>query len=698
MFSTVDQFFNEFRIQNDQFPNETVLNRGTMRLKREIRELKSLVDVVLGKEIEPWHDGKVYEIDEYVSYNGIIYRSNLDSNVAQNPQTSGFWDQQDIESIKSKNQAFKYIEYTSDGVQREFLTPFKMDSTPAVFVDGRLISPTKFEYQSNKVVLESPAGNLKTVTIIAGLSYEAVTVRPKQVFVAEKDQWRFETRFNISSPAVFRNGLYLTDGYEFGTNAIEFVDPVKEGDVICVVNGSESGIDLYSKQDIDLILDRYYDKESTYTKAEVDSSLENTKNVVLNDPSLAKADDVYTKVEVDQKLADFDVTDQLGSQLDKKADKAKTLLGYGITDAYDKGTVDLKLQDKLNAVDFNSENILVKIRDAEGPGTGLNADSIKGIKPEQLCRRDVPEYMSKSLMIKGSDTRLDLVANGKVEYTSGRLGYDYLNELNAKGSVIIVEGDFKGTWWDNIKNFGVLEPELYNWVVEVRPVFAGRQFDFVPKTYGEGLLFTAFKEKSFSGMFNYGYLEDDVVKLYSYIKINNEKFQPVPARYVLKGYRKNISTRLVRNQGEAALTPNGFVWNPDTQTMSSGTPEVPKVTAPDVKDDNALKIITEAELHEQDNTTNVIQSSTKKDITLQWEGYGKMKTGEDYWIRVTGGLPNQPVNIKIANGALISSPASFDHVGDLLLSVRGSDPLEYTPTITITSARCNKLIITPVKA
>lgn len=701
-FVTIDQFFNDYRVQNNQFPNETVLNRGIMRLKREIRELKSMVDCLMGKEIEPWHEDKVYEIDEYVSYNGIIYRSNLDSNVAMNPQTSGFWDQQAIESVKSRNQAFKYIEYTSDGVQRKFETPFQMDSTPAVFADGKLLSPSTFTWTSGYIELNNPVGNQKLVTIIAGLSYEAVTVQPKQVFTATEGQWRFETRFQLSSPAVFKNGLYQISGFVFGSNYVEFDEPLAAGTSVCVVNGTQGGIDLYSTQEMDEILGRYYTKDQVYTKEETDSQILNTKNAVLTDPSLAKQAETYTKPEVDALIANIDVTGQIGDALDKKADKATTLAGYGITDAYDTGTIDVKLQDKLSVIDFNSENILAKIRDAEGPGTGLNADTIKGLKPEQLVRRDRSDYMTGQLTVKDVGVSVDVPANGDLQIvksldTKGEneISYDFFNELNAKGSVLIVEGDFKGTWWDDIRNFGILEPELYNWVVEVRPLFTGSQFDFVPMSYGDGFLFKAWKEEGATGSFNYGYLEDNVVKLYSYVKLQNGLFQPAPAHYVLKGFRTNISAKFNRNQGDAAIPTSGFVWNYNSQLMSSGQPEVPEVQAPSVLDDNALQIVTDPILHESDNKTNLIQTAVQRQHYLQWYGATYMDGLGDYWIRVRGGIPNQKVDVKIVNGSLITTGNTFDAIGDLVLSIRGLNPFEYTPTVTITSDRCVQLSITP---
>lgn len=701
MFTTIDQFFNDFRIKNNQFPNETVLNRGMMRLKREIRELKSLVDCLLGKEIEPWHEGKVYEIDEYVSYNGIIYRSNLDSNVAMNPQTSGFWDQQDIETIKSRNQAFKYIEYTSDGVQRHFETPFQMDSTPAVFADGRLLSPTKFTWASGYIELNNPVGNLKNVTIIAGLSYEAVTVQPKQLFVAEDNQYHFETRFQLSNPAVFKDGLYLTSGFVFGSNYIDFDDPLPAGTNICIINGTQSGIDLYSKQDMDIILGRYYTRDETYSKAEVDSEVRNSRDLILTDPALAKSAETYTKLEVDKLVSGIDVTQQMGQALAKKADKASSLVGYGIEDAYDKGAVDVKLQDKLNVIDFNAANILARIRDSEGAGTGLNADTLKGLKPEQFVRRDMADHTRDVFTVDGKNSSLELPATGDIQLvkpidTEGNeVSYDFLNELNAKGSIIIIEGEFKGSWWDDIRNFGVLEPELYNWVVEVHPLFVGRQYDFVPKTYGDGFLYKAWKEEGASGSFAYGFMDANIVKMYSVARLENGLYQDVPAHYTIKGYRKVTSVKFVRNQGDEALEPRSFTWDADASAAPTTTDvQIPEVATPDILSDNALKVIKTEVLHETDNTTNVVQTKARNHHQLTWSAPAQMGA-DDYWIRVRGGIPGQVVSVKITNGSLISTPHEFDSVGELLICIRGLDPLKFAPTVVIESSRCAKLLITP---
>ena len=100
MFSTLEEYFTNYRVKNDQPPSETVLNRGPFRLKREIRELKSLSDIIIGNDIEKWNRDKFYELDEYIQYNGKIYRSCIDGNNDKTPGVSRDWEQVQIVSLK----------------------------------------------------------------------------------------------------------------------------------------------------------------------------------------------------------------------------------------------------------------------------------------------------------------------------------------------------------------------------------------------------------------------------------------------------------------------------------------------------------------------------------------------------------------------------------------------------------------------
>ena len=91
---------------------------------------------------------------------------------------------------------------------------------------------------------------------------------------------------------------------------------------------AEFDFDVYTKQEVDALLDEKADKVDTYTKTEVDGLLDGK----------ADADDVYTKTETDTLLS-------------AKADKSTTLAGYGITDAYTKTETDNLLSAKADSND-----------------------------------------------------------------------------------------------------------------------------------------------------------------------------------------------------------------------------------------------------------------------------------------------------------------------------------------------------------
>lgn len=100
MFTTLEQYFNDYRVKNDMVPSEVTLNKGPMRLKREIRELKSLSDIVIGNDIAPWNASTRYEVDEYVSYKKEIYRSTNDGNYNHTPDSSpAMWTKVTIVSL-----------------------------------------------------------------------------------------------------------------------------------------------------------------------------------------------------------------------------------------------------------------------------------------------------------------------------------------------------------------------------------------------------------------------------------------------------------------------------------------------------------------------------------------------------------------------------------------------------------------------
>ena len=101
MFCTLQQFFNDFLPKNNMVPSEATFAKGPMRLKREIRELKSVQDIILGNDVPVYQDSTRYELDEYVSYKSKIYRSLVDGNSGMKPDTSSaYWAEVNIVSLR----------------------------------------------------------------------------------------------------------------------------------------------------------------------------------------------------------------------------------------------------------------------------------------------------------------------------------------------------------------------------------------------------------------------------------------------------------------------------------------------------------------------------------------------------------------------------------------------------------------------
>ena len=111
MFSTLEEFFRDYRVKNGQVPCEVVFNRGPMRLKREIRELKSIQDIIIGNDIPVWNPTTRYEVDEYVCYTGKIYRSKADSNFNYKPtENQNFWEKISLTSLKELLEKIQNLE------------------------------------------------------------------------------------------------------------------------------------------------------------------------------------------------------------------------------------------------------------------------------------------------------------------------------------------------------------------------------------------------------------------------------------------------------------------------------------------------------------------------------------------------------------------------------------------------------------
>lgn len=715
MFTTLDQFFNDYCVKNNQQPNETVLNRSALRLKRELRELKSKQDVSFGIDIEEWNANKLYEIDEYVQYNGLVYKSNVDQNYSIKPtSTNGNWVLSDIPVIQKSNQTFKTVSYIANDQQREFYTNFRLDNAPCVFKNGILVHSTDFTYTTNKVILNSPVNQGTRVTIILGISYSTAELLPKRQLVATEDQYNFDVPFTLSSPVVFVDGILQNeDSYNYQKQQVQFYEPIKKDSVVTICNGAQVGIDVYNKSEVDNKFKDYYTKTENYSKTETDNLITNTKTEILNDTTLAKAGQSYTKTEIDDTLTNYVRNRDLTTALSTKADRANSLQGYGIIDAYTMSDVDIKLDKKLDSSRFTTPEILKLLENAHGEGSGINADTLKGITPEQLMRadretdnvggiqtRDQGVTSTISLHPNTNDPKIELTRKVDNNFTRE---YKAFTGLNCNGLIFQSEGNFKGTWWNDIHVFGVANPNDYNWVVEVHLLGTGNQFDFVPKNYGEGFEFKAFKQSGYNGAYCYGFVDGSIVKMYAYIKNSDSSFLETYAHYTLTGIHKSLGTKVNFNQGDELedgtfQQPSYYRFNTYTNTEHSSNVSsvgtIKDITEPSVTDDNALQIQS-SDVTVEDSTNKYARtdgvafsqptyklSSTEMDKNSNLKIYLMNELfGTSFSVQVQG------------DGQLVQADPMFNTFNEATIEIQPKAPFTSTVTVTVTSEDFRPLTI-----
>lgn len=180
MFVTLKEFFDNFRIRNGDKPNETVFNRPLFRLKREIRELKSVLDILTGVPIETWSTVKFYERDEYVSYNGRFYRSAIDGNVGNRPDQSDKWVHEQISVSGSSIPKFR-IKNVSSGystVNADFdgRTLLRVESSNNANIT--VTKPASEDFVGLTLTIRKVSGDSSSLTIKAGTN---VTIIPNDL-------------------------------------------------------------------------------------------------------------------------------------------------------------------------------------------------------------------------------------------------------------------------------------------------------------------------------------------------------------------------------------------------------------------------------------------------------------------------------------------------------------------------------------
>lgn len=246
-----------------------------------------------------------------------------------------------------------------------------------------------------------------------------------------------------------------------------------------------------------------YTTDETYTKTEADAKLDLKANAADVNTELAKkadktyvdtevgkkADkattlagygitDAYTKAEVntavanavttagnnvDTKLADYAKTTYVDTEVGKKADKATTLAGYGITDAYTKSQVSAKLNDKADKTDLtqaqtaidglNAKTTKITYDAALGTsvdGVTFNAGTVTGVTSINgtiIGTKEGGKYISQDGSIWGNMKKVDTqVETNAKNITKNK---DDITALDTKVGTVGV-----GTYLDSTKSVG----------------------------------------------------------------------------------------------------------------------------------------------------------------------------------------------------------------------------------------------------
>ena len=190
-----------------------------------------------------------------------------------------------------------------------------------------------------------------------------------------------------------------------------------------------------------------------------------------------------TKNNADQKFATIETTNALSNSVSNKADKATTLKGYGITDAYTKTEVNTELNKKANVATtlsgygitdaYTKTNADQKFATIETTNALSNSVSNKADKATTYTKDEINGKLTGALHYKRSYTTLEEL-NSAVA-ASDRAQGDVYNITTAGGTdahgTAIKAGDnviWNGTGWD--ASSGTMDLSAYSTKEEVDAV------------------------------------------------------------------------------------------------------------------------------------------------------------------------------------------------------------------------------------
>ena len=191
------------------------------------------------------------------------------------------------------------------------------------------------------------------------------------------------------------------DVYNVEDTGINYVWTGEEWDAL---GGSVDFTNYYTKGDVDSKLADKANTADVYSKTVLDPMLEaKVDSADLGTMAYAETTDYSTKTVADTLYAPI----SLSATVAGKADKATTLEGYGITDAYTSSEVDVKLAEKASTADVEAIEEVVpetastsnKLVDAASLQSKLNAkadsETVSQIQSTLLTKADKSEIPSK---------------------------------------------------------------------------------------------------------------------------------------------------------------------------------------------------------------------------------------------------------------------------------------------------------------
>ena len=310
-------------------------------------------------------------------------------------------------------------------------------------------------------------------------------------------------------------------------------------------------------------------------------------------------------------------------------------------------------------------------------------DNVGGIQT-----RDQGVNVAISLEPKVGEPKIEITRKVDTDYTRK---YNAFTGLNSNGLIFQAEGNFSGTWWNDIHVFGVANPNDYNWVVEVHLLGTGNQFDFVPKNYGEGYTFKAFKQSGYNGAYCYGFVDNNVVKMYAYVKNADNSFLKTYAHYTLTGIHKSLGTKVNFNQGDEL--ENGTFQQPDYLRFNTYSAEeqndilnkvgtISDIAEPLVTNDNALKIQSSNVTIESSTNTFTRTDGTVFDKPTYRLSSTEINKNSNLRIHLLNELFGTSFRVQVTgDGQLVQADPMFNSFNEAKIEIQPKAP--YTSTVRV---------------